>query len=62
MNATFDHSAALNVDFAFQNMFIPMTITTAEGSINAIPEQIVFEEVYPVSFQRKPINTLLTLL
>jgi hypothetical protein len=26
-----------------------MTLRTAEGSLNAIPEKIVFEKVYPVS-------------
>ncbi|KAL3880716.1 hypothetical protein ACJMK2_032934, partial [Sinanodonta woodiana] len=31
----------------FQDIFMPLMVRTAEGSLNAIPENIVFERVYP---------------
>ena len=33
----------------FQDLFIPITFRTAEGSLHAIPEKFLFEKVFPVS-------------
>lgn len=30
-----------------QNLYIPITLRTAEGSLNALPEKLVFEQAYP---------------
>ena len=35
--------------FVFQDLFIPITFRTAEGSLHAIPEKFLFEKVFPVS-------------
>ncbi|XP_064610189.1 transmembrane protein 131-like isoform X2 [Liolophura sinensis] len=31
----------------FDDLFIPMTLRTAEGSLNAIPEKLLFDKTYP---------------
>ena len=33
--------------FLLQNLYIPITLRTAEGSLNAVPEKLVFEKTYP---------------
>ncbi|XP_064637998.1 transmembrane protein 131-like isoform X2 [Lineus longissimus] len=40
----------------FEHLYIPMTLRTAEGSLNAIPEKIVFEKVYPGKISYKVLR------
>ena len=35
--------------FEFQNLYIPMTLRTAEGSLTAEPDKVLFEKCFPVS-------------
>ncbi|KAL5012217.1 hypothetical protein ScPMuIL_010768 [Solemya velum] len=42
-----DFSAEVIIVTQFQDIFLPMKLRTAEGSLNAIPEKINFDKVYP---------------
>ncbi|XP_041357021.1 transmembrane protein 131-like isoform X2 [Gigantopelta aegis] len=41
------YAAEVLIVTQFQDIFIPVTLRTAEGSLHAIPEKFVFEKVYP---------------
>ncbi len=45
--------------FVLQHLYIPITLRTAEGSLNAVPEKLVFERAYPgkVPFQELRIHS-----
>ncbi|ESO93808.1 hypothetical protein LOTGIDRAFT_228573 [Lottia gigantea] len=41
------YAAEVMIVTQFQDLFIPMTLRTAEGSLYAIPEKFIFDRVYP---------------
>ncbi|KAK6172925.1 hypothetical protein SNE40_016488 [Patella caerulea] len=41
------YAAEVMIVTQFQDLFIPMTLRTAEGSLYAIPDKFVFDRVYP---------------